>query len=119
MSAPVSFGGIGQAFQSRNFTIFWWGQLNLSIAAAAQMLPILLLCPIGGVTADRWGAQRQLIWACAATGWAGSYFGIQAPLTAAAIVGLALVALSRRHVRSEMANLETGRLTADLRQPAE
>lgn len=103
MSAPVSFGGIGQAFRSRNFTIFWWGQLNLSIAAwvfrlalawivweltqstawlgivaAAQMLPILLLCPIGGVTADRWGAQRQLVWACAAAGATGLALAVMA-----------------------------------------
>ncbi len=103
MSVSVSFGGIGRAFQSRNFTIFWWGQINLGIAAwvfrlalawitwkltqstawlgvvaATQMLPILLLCPIGGVTSDRWGAHRQLICACAATGLTGLALAVMA-----------------------------------------
>jgi MFS family permease len=96
MAQAISFGGIGASFESRNFKIFWWGQLNLSlgawvyrlaiawlvwelshstawlgIAAAAQMVPILLLCPIAGVCADRYGHLRQLIWSIAATGASG------------------------------------------------
>jgi MFS family permease len=96
MALSVSLGGIGQAFESRNFKIFWWGQLNLGVGhwvyrlalawltweltqstfwlgvvAAANMLPVLVLCPIGGVTADRWGHLRQLVLASAAMGVTG------------------------------------------------
>ena len=103
MSVSVALGGIGQAFQSRNFKIFWWGQVNLGVSAwvyrlalawltweltqstawlgivaAANMLPILLLCPIGGVTADRYGHLAQLILACAATGLTGLALAIMA-----------------------------------------
>lgn len=92
----VSLGGIGQAFESRNFKIFWWGQLNLGVGhwvyrlalawltweltqstfwlgvvAAANMVPVLVLCPIGGVTADRWGHLAQLVLASAAMGVSG------------------------------------------------
>ncbi len=97
----VSLGGIGQAFASRNFKIFWWGQINLTIgawvyrisiawivwemthstawlgiAAAAQMIPILVLCPFAGVCADRYGHLRQLICAIGATGLSGFSVGI-------------------------------------------
>lgn len=103
MALAFSLGGIGTAFQSRNFKIFWWGQLNLSlgawvyrlavaymiwdlthstawlgIAAAAQMVPILLLCPFGGVCADRYGHLRQLILSIAATGISGFALGLMA-----------------------------------------
>jgi len=103
MALAFSLGGIGTAFQSRNFKIFWWGQLNLSlgawvyrlavayivwelthstawlgIAAAAQMVPILLLCPIAGVCADRYGHLRQLVLSIAATGISGFALGAMA-----------------------------------------
>ena len=96
MASSVVLGGIGQAFESRNFKIFWWGQLNLGVGhwvyrlalawltweltqstfwlgvvAAANMLPVLVLCPIGGVTADRWGHLLQLVLASAAMGVTG------------------------------------------------
>lgn len=97
----VSLGGIGQAFASRNFKIFWWGQINLTIgawvyrlaiawvvwelthstawlgiAAAAQMIPVLFLCPFAGVSADRYGHKRQLILALAATGLSALAVGL-------------------------------------------
>jgi MFS family permease len=116
MALAFSLGGIGTAFQSRNFKIFWWGQINLTlgawvyrlavawivwelthstawlgIAAAAQMIPILLLCPIAGVCADRYGHLRQLILSIAATGISGFALGAMAwldALTIEWIVGL-------------------------------
>lgn len=103
MALALSLGGIGTAFQSRNFKIFWWGQLNLTIgawvfrlaiawivweqthstawlgvAAAAQMIPIFLLCPFAGVCADRYGHLRQLKLSIAATGISGLMIGILA-----------------------------------------
>lgn len=103
MASALSLGGIGVAFQSRNFKIFWWGQLNLTvgawvfrlaiawlvwelthstawlgIAAAAQMLPILFLCPFAGVCADRYGHLRQLILSTAATGLSALTIGMMA-----------------------------------------
>jgi len=110
MGLAVSLGGIGTAFQSRNFKIFWWGQINLTlgawvyrlavawivwelthstawlgIAAAAQMVPILLFCPIAGVCADRYGHLRQLILSIAATGISGFALGALAWLDALTI----------------------------------
>ena len=79
-------GGLAESFKSRNYNIFWMGQFNLGLGvwvyrlavawltwemthstawlgtmAAGHMLPVLLLCPIAGVTADRFGHLRQLI----------------------------------------------------------
>ena len=110
MALVSSLGGIGTAFQSRNFKIFWWGQINLTlgawvyrlavawivwelthstawlgIAAAAQMIPILLFCPIAGVMADRYGHLRQLILSIAATGISGFSLGALAWLDAVTI----------------------------------
>jgi MFS family permease len=86
MTATRAFGGIGQAFQSRNYRIYWWGHLNLTLGAwvyriavawitweltkstawlgvmaAGTMIPVLLLSPLGGVTADRFGHRAQLM----------------------------------------------------------
>lgn len=84
--AGASFGGIAKAFESRNFQIYWTGNLThtitvwvnrmaiawltwqlthsttwLGVMAAANMLPSIVLGPIGGVTADRYGHRRQLV----------------------------------------------------------
>ncbi len=86
MTATRAFGGIGQAFQSRNYRIYWWGHLNLTLGAwvyriavawitweltkstawlgamaAGTMIPVLLFSPLGGVTADRFGHRAQLM----------------------------------------------------------
>ena len=86
MTASWAFGGIGQAFQSRNYRIYWWGHLNLTLGVwvyhvavawitweltktttwlgamtAGTMIPVLLLSPLGGVTADRFGHHTQLM----------------------------------------------------------
>jgi MFS family permease len=78
-------GGIGRAFSSRNFRLFWYAHFSFIIATwvsrssiawltweltnsetwlgymgAASMLPMLLLGPISGATADRYGHRRQL-----------------------------------------------------------
>lgn len=80
------FGGIGKAFESRNFRIYWIGNFThtvtvwvnrlaigwvtwelthsptwLGIMAAANMLPTLFIGPFAGVTADRFGHRNQLV----------------------------------------------------------
>ncbi len=80
------FGGIAKAFESRNFRIYWIGNFThtvtvwvnriaiawmtwelthsttwLGIMAAANMLPSIVLGPLGGVTADRFGHRLQLV----------------------------------------------------------
>jgi predicted MFS family arabinose efflux permease len=52
-------------------------------------------------------------------GWAGSHFGVQAPLFVAATLGLIVMAVSHRHVRSETRNLETGRSGPAQKQAAQ
>ena len=79
-------GGIGRAFESRNFRLFWTGQLVnnltvwvnragiqwlawelthsftwLGVIGAASMVPTLLFGPIAGTAADRYGHRRQLV----------------------------------------------------------
>lgn len=86
MSANSGFGGIAKAFESRNFRTYWVGNLThtitvwvnrmaiawltwelthstawLGIMAAANMLPSIVLGPLGGVTADRFGHRLQLV----------------------------------------------------------
>jgi len=78
-------GGIALAFESRNYRLFWVGQLvnNLSVwinragiqwlaweltqsfawlgvIGAASMVPTLIFGPIAGTAADRYGHRRQL-----------------------------------------------------------
>ncbi len=86
MAVSLIGGRLAEAFKSRNYNIFWMGQFNLGLGvwvyrlavawltwemthstawlgtvAAGHMLPVLLLCPIAGVTADRIGHLRQLL----------------------------------------------------------
>lgn len=99
----VRLAGIKDAFRSRNFRIYWVGNLThvitvwinrlavgwitweltgsgtwLGAMAAASMLPSVIFGPIGGVTADRFGHRRQL---CIAT-----YIGAVIALAAAIFV---------------------------------
>ena len=98
-------GGIRSAFASRNFRVFWVGNLThtitvwvnrmavgwltwelthsaawLGIMAAANMIPIVFLGPVGGVTADRFGHRLQLV---TATYIGGVIAAIMAALVAA------------------------------------
>jgi MFS family permease len=82
----VSLGGLTHAFASRNFRLFWVGQLCgnlgawvyrlatawmawelthstawLGIVASGAMLPALFLAPLAGTTSDRYGHRRQLM----------------------------------------------------------
>ncbi len=84
--AGAGFGGIAKAFESRNFRVYWIGNLThtitvwvnrmaigwltwelthsttwLGIMAAANMLPSIILGPLGGATADRFGHRFQLV----------------------------------------------------------
>ncbi len=84
--AGAGFGGIAKAFESRNFRVYWVGNLThtitvwvnrmaigwltwelthsttwLGIMAAANMLPSIILGPLGGATADRFGHRFQLV----------------------------------------------------------
>ena len=86
MAVGGGFGGIARAFESRNFRIYWTGNFThtitvwvnrmaiawltwelthsttwLGVMAAANMLPTIVLGPIGGVTADRFGHRFQLM----------------------------------------------------------
>lgn len=86
MGVESGFGGIAKAFESRNFRIYWIGNLThtitvwvnrmaiawltweithsttwLGIMAAANMLPSIVLGPLAGVTADRFGHRFQLV----------------------------------------------------------
>ncbi len=97
MTLGSGFGGIAKAFESRNYRIFWIGNLThtitvwvnrlalgwltwelthspfwLGLMAASGMLPTVFLGPVGGVTADRFGHRAQLI---AAT-YSGAAIGI-------------------------------------------
>lgn len=86
MAGAAGLGGIAKAFGSRNFRVYWTGNLThtitvwvnrmaiawltwelthstawLGVMAAANMLPSIVLGPVGGVTADRYGHRRQLV----------------------------------------------------------
>jgi MFS family permease len=86
MALNLGLGGIGRAFASRNFRIFWVGNLThniavwinrmavawltwqltqspawLGIMAAAGSLPTVFIGPLAGVTADRFGHRFQLV----------------------------------------------------------
>ena len=79
-------GGIALAFESRNYRLFWTGQLVnnvtvwinragiqwlawelthsfawLGVIGAASMVPTLIFGPIAGTAADRHGHRRQLL----------------------------------------------------------
>lgn len=81
----LGFGGIARAFESRNFRVFWVGNLThtitvwvnrlavgwltwqlteselwLGIIVAANVLPTVFLGVFAGVTADRFGHRNQL-----------------------------------------------------------
>ncbi len=81
-----ALGGIGRAFQSRNYRLFWSGQVVgnigvwvyrlatswlawdlthstawLGIVASGSMVPALVLGPLAGTTSDRYGHRRQLL----------------------------------------------------------
>jgi MFS family permease len=81
-----SLGGLGHAFRSRNYRLFWTGQVFgnvgawihrmatlwlawelthstawLGIVASGSMLPALFLAPLAGTTSDRYGHRRQLL----------------------------------------------------------
>lgn len=86
MAISNSLGGLGHAFRSRNYRLFWTGQIFgnigawihrlatawlawelthstawLGIVASGAMLPALFLAPLGGTTSDRYGHRRQLM----------------------------------------------------------
>lgn len=86
MANERGLGGIAKAFESRNFRIYWFGNFThtitvwvnrmafgwltwqlthsttwLGLVAAANMLPSIVLGPLGGVTADRFGHRMQLV----------------------------------------------------------
>lgn len=86
MALNLGLGGIRDAFASRNFRTYWIGNFVhtntvwvnrmavnwltwelthsptwLGVMAAANMLPIIFLGPIAGVTADRFGHRFQLV----------------------------------------------------------
>ncbi len=88
MASESGFGGIAKVFEIRNFRVYWIGNFThtitvwvnrmaiawltwelthsttwLGVMAAANMLPIIVLGPIGGVTADRFGHRAQLVMA--------------------------------------------------------
>ena len=104
MAALPGLGGFKHAFASRNFQLFWVGQLFgnvgawvyrlatawmawelthstawLGIIASGAMLPALFLAPLAGTTSDRYGHRRQLM-----TSMCGTF-------TATFIAGLATV----------------------------
>jgi MFS family permease len=79
-------GGLAHAFRSRNFRLFWTGQVFgnigawvhrlatawlawelthstawLGIVASGSMVPALFLAPLAGTTSDRYGHRRQLM----------------------------------------------------------
>jgi MFS family permease len=86
VAVSLSMGGIAQAFQSRNYRLFWTGQVVgnvgawvyrlatawlawdlthstawLGIVASGAMLPALFLAPLAGTLSDRYGHRRQLM----------------------------------------------------------
>ncbi len=86
MAIATSFGGLGHAFRSRNYRLFWTGQLFgnvgawvhrmatlwlawelthstfwLGVIAAGSSVPALFLAPLAGTTSDRYGHRRQLM----------------------------------------------------------
>ena len=86
VALKLSMGGIAQSFQSRNYRLFWTGQVVgnvgawvyrlatawlawdlthstawLGIVASGAMLPALFLAPLAGTTSDRYGHRRQLM----------------------------------------------------------
>lgn len=85
MALELGFGGIARAFESRNFRVYWVGNLThtitvwvnrlavgwltwqltqselwLGIIVAANVLPTIFLGVFAGVTADRFGHRNQL-----------------------------------------------------------
>jgi MFS family permease len=86
MAFALSSGGIGAAFKSRNYSIYWWGNAPhslgawvyrlavawltweltqstvwLGVVAFAHMVPVILFCPLAGATADRYGHKLQYL----------------------------------------------------------
>ena len=86
MAIANSLGGLGHAFRSRNYRLFWTGQIFgnvgawvhrmatlwlawelthstawLGIVAAGSAVPALFLAPLAGTTSDRYGHRRQLM----------------------------------------------------------
>ncbi len=108
MAFESGFGGIAKAFESRNYRVFWAGNLThtitvwvnrlaigwltweltqsaawLGIMAAAGMLPTVFLGPLGGVTADRFGHRAQLV--------AATYSGLVIALVLGVLVAAELI----------------------------
>ena len=86
MAISLSLGGLAHAFASRNYRLFWIGQMFgnvgawvyrlatawlawelthstawLGLVASGAMLPALFLAPLAGTTSDRYGHRRQLV----------------------------------------------------------
>jgi MFS family permease len=118
MAGAGGFGGIAKAFESRNFRIYWTGNFThtvtvwvnrmavawltwqlthspawLGIMAAANMLPTIVLGPIGGVTADRFGHRTQLVIATYIGGFVALLLTILVALDAINIHWLAFIVL--------------------------
>ncbi|MCC2095498.1 MAG: MFS transporter [Hyphomicrobiales bacterium] len=118
MAGAGGFGGIAKAFESRNFRIYWTGNFThtvtvwvnrmavawltwqlthsptwLGIMAAANMLPTIVLGPIGGVTADRFGHRFQLVTATYVGGFVALLLTVLVALDALNVQWLAFIVL--------------------------
>lgn len=125
MAVGGGFGGIAKAFESRNFRVYWVGNFThtitvwvnrmalawltwelthspawLGIMAAANMLPTIVLGPVGGVTADRFGHRFQLATATYAGGVLALLMAILVALDAINIHWLAVLVLISGMIRS-------------------
>lgn len=125
MAGGGGFGGIAKAFESRNFRIYWTGNFThtitvwvnrmaiawltwelthspawLGIMAAANMLPTIVLGPIGGVTADRFGHRFQLMTATYVGGFLALLMTILVAFDAINVHWLAFLVLITGVVRS-------------------
>lgn len=125
MAVAGGFGGIAKAFESRNFRIYWIGNFThtitvwvnrmaiawltwqlthsptwLGIMAAANMLPTIILGPIGGVTADRFGHRTQLVTATYAGGVIALFLAILVATNSVGVEWLAVIVLVTGIIRS-------------------
>jgi MFS family permease len=125
MAGGGGFGGIARAFESRNFRVYFIGnfihtitvwvnrmaiawltwQLThstfwLGVMAAANMLPTIILGPIGGVTADRFGHRFQLMTATYAGGVLALLLTILVAMDAIDVYWMAFLVLLTGIIRS-------------------
>lgn len=125
MAATAGFGGIAKAFESRNFRTYWIGNFThtitvwvnrmaiawltwelthspawLGVMAAANMLPTIVLGPIGGVTADRFGHRFQLVSATYVGGFVALLLTILVAMDALNVEWLAVIVLVTGIIRA-------------------